>query len=60
MTVELCHRASDTRAVTFEDVVVPKENVIGAVGGGFLLAMKAFDITRPGRVTQAYTGALTH
>ncbi|EDQ85008.1 uncharacterized protein MONBRDRAFT_29714 [Monosiga brevicollis MX1] len=40
-------RASDTRAVTFEDVVVPKENVLGEVGKGFLLAMKAFDITRP-------------
>eukprot|EP00730_Choanoeca_flexa_P000382 TRINITY_DN10177_c1_g1_i4.p1 TRINITY_DN10177_c1_g1~~TRINITY_DN10177_c1_g1_i4.p1 ORF type:complete len:354 (+),score=55.38 TRINITY_DN10177_c1_g1_i4:84-1064(+) len=40
-------RASDTRAVTFEDVVVPQENVIGEVGKGFLLAMKAFDITRP-------------
>eukprot|EP00300_Choanocystis_sp_HF-7_P018820 c20149_g1_i1.p1 GENE.c20149_g1_i1~~c20149_g1_i1.p1 ORF type:complete len:418 (+),score=97.53 c20149_g1_i1:37-1290(+) len=40
-------RASDTRPVYFEDAVVPKENVIGAVGQGFLLAMKAFDITRP-------------
>mmetsp|Transcript_44554 Transcript_44554/g.115866 ORF Transcript_44554/g.115866 Transcript_44554/m.115866 type:complete len:414 (-) Transcript_44554:122-1363(-) len=40
-------RASDTRAVTFEDVVVPKENVLGAEGEGFKIAMKAFDITRP-------------
>lgn len=40
-------RASDTRAVIFEDVVVPDENRIGDVGFGFKLAMKAFDITRP-------------
>ena len=36
-------RCADTRAVTFEDVVVPKENVIGKVGGGFKVAMSAFD-----------------
>eukprot|EP00043_Microstomoeca_roanoka_P005017 m.53142 g.53142 ORF g.53142 m.53142 type:complete len:418 (-) comp12766_c0_seq1:125-1378(-) len=40
-------RASDTRTVTFEDVVVPDENRVGDVGFGFKLAMKAFDITRP-------------
>ncbi len=28
-------RCSDTRMVTFQDVVVPQENVIGAVGEGF-------------------------
>lgn len=40
-------RASDTRAVTFEEVVVPDENRLGDEGVGFILAMKAFDITRP-------------
>ncbi|QRW27774.1 acyl-CoA dehydrogenase [Rhizoctonia solani] len=40
-------RCSDTRMVTFEDVEVPEENVIGAPGEGFKIAMKAFDITRP-------------
>jgi len=40
-------RCSDTRGVTFEEVVVPAKNVIGEVGYGFKLAMKAFDITRP-------------
>lgn len=40
-------RASDTRAVTFEDVRVPVENQLGDIGFGFKLAMKAFDITRP-------------
>ncbi|KAK3704672.1 hypothetical protein QZH41_018936, partial [Actinostola sp. cb2023] len=40
-------RASDTRGITFEDVVVPKENVLGAEGLGFKIAMGAFDKTRP-------------
>ena len=39
-------RASDTRGVTFEDVVVPKENVLIGEGAGFKIAMGAFDITR--------------
>ncbi|MCK6502320.1 acyl-CoA dehydrogenase family protein [Myxococcota bacterium] len=40
-------RASDTRAVTFEDVEVPVENVVGVEGDGWKLAMAAFDYTRP-------------
>ena len=40
-------RASDTRAVHFEDVVVPEENVLGGEGAGFLVAMGTFDSTRP-------------
>jgi acyl-CoA dehydrogenase len=40
-------RASDTRGVTFTDVEIPEENVIGQVGGGWMLAMGAFDHTRP-------------
>ncbi len=40
-------RASDTRAITFEDVVVPDVNRLGDVGYGFKIAMKAFDRTRP-------------
>ena len=28
-------RCSDTRMVTFDNVVVPEENVVGAVGQGF-------------------------
>ncbi|GAB6026613.1 hypothetical protein CHUAL_013021 [Chamberlinius hualienensis] len=40
-------RCSDTRGITFEDVVVPKENVLAAEGGGFKIAMGAFDLTRP-------------
>jgi acyl-CoA dehydrogenase len=40
-------RASDTRGLTFEDVKVPAENVLGAEGQGFKIAMTAFDHTRP-------------
>ena len=40
-------RASDTRGITFEDVVVKKENVLIGEGAGFKVAMGAFDQTRP-------------
>ncbi|KAI9215973.1 acyl-coenzyme A dehydrogenase, C-4 to C-12 straight chain, partial [Blastocladiella britannica] len=45
--INMGQRASDTRAVTFEDVVVPAENVLGTEGAGFKIAMGAFDTTRP-------------
>ena len=32
-------RASETRAVYFDNVIVPKENVIGELGKGFKIAM---------------------
>jgi|SRR5579871_1088246 len=40
-------RASDTRGVTFEEVVIPAKNRLGQEGDGFLIAMGAFDYTRP-------------
>jgi len=40
-------RASDTRAVDFEDVRIPEANRIGPEGEGWLIAMRAFDHTRP-------------
>ena len=40
-------RCSDTRAITFTDVEVPAENIVGTEGDGWILAMKAFDHTRP-------------
>ena len=45
--INLGQRCSDTRGITFENVVVPEENLIGKVGDGFKYAMKAFDFTRP-------------
>ncbi|KAG5487305.1 hypothetical protein LSCM4_07795 [Leishmania orientalis] len=44
--VMLGQRCSDTRGITFENVVVPEENVVGEVGKGFQVAMKVFDFTR--------------
>lgn len=39
-------RCSDTRGITFEDVRVPKENVLMGEGAGFKVAMQTFDKTR--------------
>ncbi len=41
-------RGSKTSTVTFENVRVPKENLIGAEGKGFLIAMKTLDAGRLG------------
>ncbi|XP_032073094.1 medium-chain specific acyl-CoA dehydrogenase, mitochondrial isoform X2 [Thamnophis elegans] len=40
-------RCSDTRGIVFEDVRIPKENVLIGEGAGFKIAMGAFDKTRP-------------
>jgi len=40
-------RASDTRAITFEDVKVSSRNRLGNEGDGFKISMAAFDHTRP-------------
>ena len=46
-------RCSDTRGFTLENVIVPKENVVGPEGKGFLVAMSAFDYTRAGVAASA-------
>ncbi|KHJ94840.1 putative acyl-CoA dehydrogenase [Oesophagostomum dentatum] len=46
-------RCADTRTITFEDVRVPKCNVLGSEGAGFKVAMGAFDMTRPGVAAKA-------
>jgi butyryl-CoA dehydrogenase len=46
-------RASTTRELVFQDCKVPKENVIGREGMGFILTMRTFDRTRPGIGAQA-------
>src|SRR4030042_3048850 len=40
-------RASNTTAVTFKNVRVPKKNLLGGEAEGFTNAMAALDITRP-------------
>ena len=45
-------RASATRELIFQDCEVPAENLIAKEGMGFLLAMKTFDISRPGIAAQ--------
>jgi acyl-CoA dehydrogenase len=40
-------RASNTTAVTFKNVKVPKENLLAGEGEGFKRALAALDITRP-------------
>lgn len=45
--INMGQRASDTRGITFEDVRIPKENVLGKEGDGFKIAMGTFDKTRP-------------
>jgi acyl-CoA dehydrogenase len=44
---KLGQRASDTVQIFFEDVVVPKANLLAAEGQGFKLAMETFNQTRP-------------
>jgi alkylation response protein AidB-like acyl-CoA dehydrogenase len=46
-------RASATRELVFQDVRVPKKNLIGREGMGFMVAMKTFDKSRPGVAAQA-------
>jgi butyryl-CoA dehydrogenase len=46
-------RASLQREIFFEDCRVPRENVLGREGTGFIIAMRTLDNTRPGIGAQA-------
>ncbi len=46
-------RASATRELIFEDCRIPKENLLGREGMGFIVAMRTLDMTRPGIGAQA-------
>lgn len=41
-------RASATTELVFENARIPKENLIGKEGMGFIIAMRTFDLTRTG------------
>jgi len=41
-------RCSATRELVFQDCEVPKENILGREGLGFIVAMKTLDESRPG------------
>lgn len=56
-------RASATSEVIFQDCKVPKENILGKEGHGFIVAMKTLDKSRPGVASQALgiaQGAFDH
>lgn len=46
-------RASVTRELIFENCRIPKQNILGREGMGFMVAMKTLDRTRPGVAAQA-------
>ena len=51
------HRSSDTRGIRFDNVRVPKENMIGAPGEGWNIAMQTLDHSRPLVAASALGGA---
>ncbi len=46
-------RASATRELIFTDCKIPKENMLGSEGMGFIIAMRTFDQSRPAVGAQA-------
>ena len=51
------HRCSDTRAITFNNVRVPKKNILGGLNQGWKIAMKTLDHSRPMVAASAVGGA---
>lgn len=45
--INMGQRCSDTRGITFDNVIVPEENILVKEGAGFKIAMTVFDKTRP-------------
>jgi len=46
-------RGSATRELIFNECKIPKENLLGREGQGFIVALKTFDVSRPGVAAQA-------
>lgn len=40
-------KCGDIRSLTLDNVRVPRRNVVGEIGRGFVIAMQAFDRIRP-------------
>jgi acyl-CoA dehydrogenase len=51
------HRCSDTRSVTFNNVRIPKANILGGLNKGWAIAMKTLDHSRPMVAASAVGGA---
>src|SRR5690606_20603234 len=51
------HKCSDTRGVRFNNVKVPKANMLGNPGEGWKIAMKTLDHSRPMVAASAVGGA---
>lgn len=51
------HRSSDTRGIRFNNVKVPKENMLGKPGDGWAIAMSTLDHSRPLVASSALGGA---
>lgn len=51
------HRCSDTRAMTFTNVRIPKKNILGGLNQGWKIAMKTLDHSRPMVASSAVGGA---
>lgn len=51
------HRSSDTRGVRFNNVKVPKDNMLGNPGEGWAIAMSTLDHSRPLVASSALGGA---
>lgn len=51
------HRCSDTRGLRFNNVKIPKANLLGALGEGWKIAMKTLDHSRPLIASSAVGGA---
>jgi acyl-CoA dehydrogenase len=51
------HKSSDTRAITFNNVRIPKENLLGNLGEGWNIAKQTLDHSRPMVAASAVGGA---